>query len=209
LLVKPTLLVVAGCNGSGKSTFSRILIDSSITPFDYDKRFLEVYESLQDFDLKDKMCHNKTWNILTESIDDSINKKIDFCYETNFNSTPMYWVDKFRECGYNIEMIFFCLDSIVEAKRRVQIRFESGGHFVPDNEVKERFNLGYSNLDANFTYFDRIDLYDSSGYNITPTHILSLSNGEIYSMSKYPEFLDQLLPHITSLVNDYLNSIQA
>lgn len=121
----------------------------------------------------------------------------------------MYWVDKFRNSGYTIEMMFFCLDSIDEAKKRVQIRFESGGHFVPENEIRERFNLGYSNLDANFISFDRIELFDSSGYNITPTHILSLSNGEISSFSKYPPFLETLLPNITSLVNGYLKSIQS
>ncbi len=209
MLIKPRLLVVAGCNGSGKSTFSSILTDSSVIPFDYDKRFIEIYKTLQDFDLKDAMCHNKTRTILDDAVENSINKNIDFCYETNFNSTPMYWINKFKENGYSIEMVFFCLDSTDEAIKRVQIRFESGGHFVPYDEIKKRFNFGYSNLDANFIYFDRVELFDSSGYNITPIHIVSLANKEVTTISKYPVFLEILLPNITSLVNGYLKAKQS
>jgi len=34
--------------------------------------------------------------------------------------------------GYKLHLIYLCLDSIEEAKRRVAIRVQNGGHFVPE-----------------------------------------------------------------------------
>ena len=58
---KPNLIIIAGCNGAGKSTFSSILVDD-IIPFDFDKRFLENYNQLLDSDFRDVMATNLTIN---------------------------------------------------------------------------------------------------------------------------------------------------
>lgn len=201
---KPRLLVVAGCNGSGKSTFSRSLVPQGIIPFDYDKCFMEIYRSKSDSELRDRMSHNEAFQTLEQSIANSIKNRVDFCYETNFNSTPIHWPQLFKENGFQIDLVYFCLDSISEAKKRVKIRFENGGHFVPDDQVEERFYLGYNYLNLHFEYFDSVILFDSSGYDAAPTHILSIINGSIDNFSKYPTFLDGLLPKITALVNDFI-----
>jgi len=95
-------------------------------------------------------------------------------------------------------MIYFCLDSVLEAKKRVHIRYENGGHFVPDHEVEERFSLGYKNLNNHFGEFDNIHLFDSSSYNVAPTHMLSISAGKINALSQCPEFIKALLPEISN-----------
>jgi predicted ABC-type ATPase len=137
----PQLLVIAGCNGSGKSTYSKSLSPDDVIPFDYDRHFLNIYNSKPDSELRERMSHNQAFEILEQSIEKAIRNRTDFCYETNFNSTPMHWPEKFKNFGYEINMIYFCLDSVAEAKRRVQIRYENGGHYVPDYEVEERFYL--------------------------------------------------------------------
>ena len=57
-MAKPTLLIVAGCNGSGKSTFSKLLASSDFSPFDYDSWFLTFYKTLFDSDYQEIMAHN-------------------------------------------------------------------------------------------------------------------------------------------------------
>ena len=194
-----TLLVIAGCNVSGKSSFSHALTNHKVIPFDYDKNFLSIYNSLQDFELRDKMAHNKTRELLENKIDSAIKTKADFCYETNFNSTPLYWPDFFKKEGYQIDMIFFCLDSIEEAKKRVLIRVENGGHYVPPKEIEKRFYEGYANLDALYSKFDNIHLLNASAYNQEPQHILTITKGKVISKHNFPDFLKLYLPVISNL----------
>ncbi len=195
---KPNLLVIAGCNGSGKSSYSSSLSPNGIIPFDYDKHFLKIYNSLLEFDLKDKMAHSKTFDLLEKKIEEAIIKKEDFSYETNFNSDPMHWPNYFIKFGYQIDMIYFCLNSIEEAKRRVMIRVENGGHYVPPAEIEKRFYEGYKNLDALFPQFNNIHLFNNSAYDSEPEHILTIINGKFVKKNNYPDFLKFYLPSISS-----------
>jgi shikimate kinase len=42
-MYKPILLVIAGCNGSGKSSFSHILAEDNFSPFDSDLHYLHSH----------------------------------------------------------------------------------------------------------------------------------------------------------------------
>lgn len=151
---KPVLLIIAGCNGSGKSTFSKPLAPANFTPFDYDYQFFRFYNSLIDSDLKEVMAHRMAFNELARQVKLAIDNKSSFCYETNFNLTPLHWPEIFKNNGYDLHLIYLCLDSIQEAKKRVAIRVENGGHFVPEIEIEKRYKDGYNNLNSYFNYFD-------------------------------------------------------
>ena len=94
---KPLLVVIAGCNGSGKSTFSKLLSPESFIPFDYDIEFLRFYNSLIDSDIRDRMAHSMAFNELENQIKKAIDNNRSFCYETNFNSTPLHWPELFKK----------------------------------------------------------------------------------------------------------------
>lgn len=193
---KPVLLVIAGCNGSGKSTFSKPLSPDNFTPFDYDFQFLRFYNSLMDSDIREDMAHRMAFNELENQIKKAIDNKSSFCYETNFNSTPLHWPELFKKNGYDLHLIFLCLDSIQEAEKRVAIRVENGGHFVPKNEIQKRYIDGYNNLNSFFSYFDYVDLYDSSRYSEKPSHILSIESAKVLSITNIPSYLNLLIPNI-------------
>lgn len=198
---KPILLVIAGCNGSGKSTFSKPLSPDNFTPFDYDLQFLKFYNSLIDSDIREAMAHKMAFNELEKQIEKAIENKSSFCYETNFNSTPLHWPSIFKKNGYDLQLIFLCLDSIQEAKKRVAIRVENGGHYVPENEIEKRYYDGYNNLNTFFDYFDYVDLYDSSKHLKHPSHILSSESGKISSINNLPNYLNDLIPNIIKNIN--------
>ena len=105
---KPVLLIIAGCNGSGKSTFSKPLVPDNFTPFDYDYQFLRCYNSLIDSDLKEAMAHRMEFNELESQVKKAIDNKSSFCYETNFNSTPLHWPEIFKIMDM-ICILFFCV----------------------------------------------------------------------------------------------------
>lgn len=196
----PVLTVIAGCNGSGKSSFSRAVTVDNAPAFDYDKIFVEHYNSLQDSDLRDVIAHNLSWIVLERAFEESLTKKLDFAYETNFHATPLFWPAKFKSTGFRIRLIYFCLNSIEEAKRRVQIRVENGGHFVPEKEIIERFTLGYKYLDDDWRFFDEVYLFDTSGYKESPKFILSIVNKKVSLNGVLPEFLNELIPNIRNFV---------
>ena len=197
---EPTLLVVAGCNGSGKSSFSKLLAPGFL-PFDYDIRFLDFYKKLLDIDIREEMAHNQTFAEFTKQIDSAINTRSNFCYETNFNSSPLHWPELFKKNGYKLHLIYLCLESIEEAKKRVAIRVENGGHFVSENEIKNRYFGGFSNLDSNFRYFDIVDIFDTSAYAAAPKYVMSLENGNATIKGKLPRYLCHLIPLIAASNN--------
>ena len=200
---KPKLWIIAGCNGAGKSSFSKAFFKGNLIPFDYDQHFLKIYKKLQPSDIQDKMAHNLAFKELQRQIDQAILEKRDFCYETNFNSTPLHWPQIFKTNGYELHLIYFVLNSIQEAKRRVAIRVENGGHFVPDREIQKRYFAGFQNLDNYFELFNSLDVYNCSYYKQEPKYCFSLEKGEVILCEEFPEFLKPLIPKIASKIEGF------
>jgi predicted ABC-type ATPase len=192
-MTKPILLVIAGCNGSGKSTFSKDLGAGNFDPFDYDFHFLNNYTSLIDIDIREKMAHNLTRQQLENQVEAAIKCKSNFCYETNFNTSPLYWPQIFKDNGYEIRMTFLCLNSIEEAIKRVSIRVQNGGHFVPESEIKKRYHEGFENLNLYYDFFDSIDLFDTSSYGELPKFALSIEKGNLSYINSIPSYLKELI----------------
>ncbi len=198
---EPALLVVAGCNGSGKSSFSKSLVPVDFFPFDYDYHYLKFYASISDSSLRETMAHNMAFTELENQINRAIINRENFCYETNFNSTPLHWPAYFKQRGYKLQLIYLCLNSIDEAKRRVEIRVKNGGHFVSETEIKKRYYEGFANLNEHFSYFDVIDLFDTSEYSKEPKYLCSIEEGLVVSKIKLPNYLLNLIPDIAAKIS--------
>lgn len=204
---RPNLIIIAGCNGAGKSTYSESFIEN-ITPFDFDRRFIENYSSLYDSELRDVIANNMTSDQFTDQINHAFKNKMSFCYETNFNQSPLIWAQKAKDLGYKLELIFFCLDNLEIAQKRVQYRTENNGHFVPDNVIFDRWKAGYKNLNLHFSFFDYILLVDNSSENELPTELFELEKveGDSFALRLFchelPEYAKRRFPEIFDLIND-------
>lgn len=95
----PELIIIAGCNGAGKSTFASSFISENISSFDYDKLYLEYYNSLPDSEFREKIAKDKTTKEFEQAVKSSLDLGLDFCYETNFDSLPLYWPEIFKNKG--------------------------------------------------------------------------------------------------------------
>lgn len=200
---KPNLIVIAGCNGSGKSTFSEILLPKHIGAFDADKRKKEHYDAFKfDFELRDQMAWNETQQEFEQLISSALFTKKDFAYETNFNSDPLFWVQRFIEAGFEINLLYFCLESMDLAKERVAIRYESGGHFVRDDEVENRYRQGFKNLDKLYEYFDTILLLEASKKSKPPRIIVHFQKESTCFISHpLPVYLEQQCPDFIKTIS--------
>jgi predicted ABC-type ATPase len=197
----PNLIIIAGCNGAGKSTFATSFLQDGLTSFDYDRLLLEIYNSMPDSELRDEISKNEATKEFEKSVEKSLNNKSDFCYETNFDALPLFWAKKFRENGYQINLIFFCLSNQEIAKHRVRVRTEFKGHFVDNKTIDIKWKAGYKNLNMHFRFFDNLLIVDNSKQNELYSNILQIEGGSVIQMiDELPEYFPHRLPDICNLL---------
>jgi predicted ABC-type ATPase len=68
-MLKPQLLVIAACNGSGKSSYSKILSPDGIDVFEYDKYYLKIHSGLIPTEFQDQMAHTMAFEKLVNQIE--------------------------------------------------------------------------------------------------------------------------------------------
>lgn len=199
----PSLTLIVGCNGAGKSTFANSFLPDGLTSFDYDRYYLEIFNSMPDSECRDDIAKNQTTNAFEASIENAISQQIDFCYETNFDSNPLFWPNKFKENGYSINLIFFCLDNQELARHRVQVRTEFKGHFVNNQTIDLKWKAGYKNINMFYKFFDKILIVDNSKQNEVYTNLLQIEFGRIVFKNKIiPDYFKHRLPDIYKLIQD-------
>ncbi|MBC8004219.1 MAG: zeta toxin family protein [Verrucomicrobia bacterium] len=199
----PDLIIIAGCNGAGKSTFASTFLPDGLVSFDYDKLFLKYYNELPDSEFREQFAKDKTTKAFQQAINNSLIAKSDFCYETNFDTYPLYWAEKFKAEGFAINLIFFCIDNQEIARHRVLVRTEFKGHFVDNKTIDLKWKAGYKNLNKYYPFFDNILFVDNSTPNDIYTNILQIERGEIVLMTdKIPEYFSRRLPKIYDLIKN-------
>jgi predicted ABC-type ATPase len=197
----PKLIIIAGCNGAGKSTFATSFLPDGLFSFDYDKLHLEYYNGLPDSEFRDKFAIDKTTQDFENAIMNALENKLDFCYETNFDMNPIYWAEKFKEKGFTLDLIFFCLENQDIARLRVEERTEFKGHFVNNLTIDLKWKAGYKNFNKFYMIFDNILVVDNSRQKDIYTNILQIEHDEIVLMTqKIPEYFKHRLPEIYNLI---------
>jgi len=125
---RPTLAIIAGPNGSGKTSFyEQFLIQQFPRWVNADRIALtltEVPESNRDLAAAKRAEEERT-RLISEGIT--------FAFETVFSRTD-HWLDflcKAKGCAYRLELFFLCTSDPVMNAARVQTRVGRGGHAVP------------------------------------------------------------------------------
>src|SRR5690242_7908917 len=134
----PSLFIRAGANGSGKTTFyfsakENSFISIAIPFVNVDmiaKEDLGGY-SAENFERANMICR--------ERVGGYIDNMQDFMIESNFaKQTDFDWLEKMKQKGYDI-ILFLLGTSDVEINiKRVERRVKEGGHYVPENIIRDR-----------------------------------------------------------------------
>jgi len=73
-------------------------------------------------------------------------------------------IEQWRSAGYHVSLIFLSLPSADLAVERVAERVRQGGHAVPEEDVRRRFDRGRAHFETLYKpLVDAWMLYDSSG----------------------------------------------
>ncbi|QEC54270.1 zeta toxin [Anseongella ginsenosidimutans] len=140
----PNLYIIAGCNGAGKTTASYTLLPQILNCREFVNAD-SIAAGLSPFE-PDGVAF-EAGRIMLRRIRQLMNEREDFAFETTL-STRSY-VSLVREAqgkGYIITLVYFWLRSFEQAMERVRIRVSKGGHHIPTDVIKRRYDRGIDNL---------------------------------------------------------------
>ena len=125
--------IIGGVNGVGKSSLTGVLASESNdlgVIIDTDK----ITASLAG----DKIKGGKA---AIKRINNSLEKGINFTQETTLSgSRTLKTIKRARELDYFIRLYYVGVNSADESMKRIRNRVEKGGHDIPEQDVKRRYN---------------------------------------------------------------------
>lgn len=156
------LYIIAGPNGAGKTTLSYTILPEIFECEDFVNAD-EIAKGLSPFN-PDKAAI-KAGRLMLERIAELLENDQSFAFETTL-STRSYvnLVKKAKEKGYEVILLFLALESVHLAIERVEIRVNEGGHNIPVETIKRRYEIGLKNLfQLYIPIVDKWMLVDNSG----------------------------------------------
>lgn len=143
-MAKPTIYLIADCNGAGRTTFAREFLPKEVKCL----RFLNADEIARGLSpLKPSAGAVRAARLLLLQVDECLLRRETFALESTLSGTTYIRLFKrARRLGYEIELHYLWLSSPTQAIARVRQRVQQGGHHVPDADVRRRFERSLLHL---------------------------------------------------------------
>lgn len=192
---KPTLCIVAGPNGSGKTTTTVQLLENEWTA---DSIYINpdniAQETFGDWNAPDAVL--KAAQEATKQRYNCLSKKKNFVFETVFSSDEKVdFVRRAKDAGFFIRFFFVCTENPLINVMRITNRVINGGHEVPISKIISRYYKSKTNATLILPLVDRAYLYDNSIENETPRLICRMVDGTLFKQysDTIPEWAKDLL----------------
>lgn len=141
---KPNLYIIAGPNGSGKTTFAKEFLPNYADCFEFVNADL-IAGGLSPF--KPERAAIKAGRLMLEKMNLLAESRVDFAIETTLSGKAyLNFLQNLRSNGYKIHLFFLWIRSMEIALERIATRVRRGGHNIPENVVQRRFHKGIYNL---------------------------------------------------------------
>lgn len=142
--MNPNLYIIAGCNGAGKTTASMTLLPEMLGCDEFVNAD-GIAKGISPF--RPEKVAFEAGRIMLHRIDELMESKVDFAFETTL-STKSYKgkIMRAQEMGYKVMLVFFWLPNPELAVQRVAKRVQEGGHDIPEEVIRRRYQRGIHNL---------------------------------------------------------------
>lgn len=149
---KPRLLVFAGPNGSGKSTVTRGL------------PIVGLYINADDIK-KFSGCTDLEAALEAEALRNRlVDRKMDFTFETVLSTDRnLELLQRAKSVGYEIHAVFVLTKDSAVNVRRVKDRVSKGGHDVPEEKIRSRYDRSLQRIAKLVRIADRTQIVDNTG----------------------------------------------
>jgi predicted ABC-type ATPase len=158
----PDVFVIGGPNGAGKSTAARSLLPDYVGV----RQFVnadEIARGLAGF--APESVAVEAGRIMLRRIRLLARDGVDFAFETTLASRSFApWLAALRKTGYRVHLLYLWIPSAEFAIQRVACRVLAGGHHVPADTIRRRYDRGRQNfVELYEPLADTWEAYDNSG----------------------------------------------
>ena len=177
---KPTLCVVAGPNGSGKTTTTVQLLNNEWAA---DSIYINPDNIAQDTfgDWNSPEAVLKAAAEATRLRYDCLENGRDFVFETVFSSPEkLEFLRKVKDAGYFIRLFYVCTSDPAINVARITQRYMNGGHEVPISKIISRYYKSLLNAAKAISFVDRAYIYDNSVDNQLPSLLYRTTDGQLF-----------------------------
>ena len=154
--------LMSGPNGAGKTTFAtEFLLNEGDCPTFVNADM--IASGLNPF--QPERSSVRAGRLMLRMIDDYVSRGESFAFETTLSGRGYArQVPSWQERGYWVQLYFLRLPTPEMAVARVRNRVMEGGHHVPEDVVRRRFDAGWRNFNEIYRHIvDEWALYDASG----------------------------------------------
>lgn len=159
---RPVLIVIAGPNGSGKTSTTRLVIKHEwaeqcvyINP--------DEIAQTKFGDWNDPNAVRKSVEYCEEWREQLLREHKDFIFETVLSSDgKVDFIKRAKEEGYFIRVFFICTSTPAINASRIAKRVMEGGHDVPIHKIISRYQKAIVNAGQIAQFVDRLYVYDNS-----------------------------------------------
>lgn len=195
---KPVLIVIAGPNGSGKTSTTRLVIKHEwaeqcvyINP--------DEIAQIKFGDWNDPNAVRKSVEYCEEWREQLLHEHKDFIFETVLSSDgKVDFLKRAKEEGYFIRMFFICTQNPTINAARIAKRVMEGGHDVPIQKIISRYEKALVNAILVARFADRAYFYDNSVDNQNAQLVFRTSDGHFTKqyIPELPEWATKIFKNL-------------
>lgn len=176
---KPVLIVIAGPNGSGKTSMtSKILHHEWLEDSEYINPDNVARDVFGDWNNQESVL--KAANYCNEWRERCLAERKSPIFETVMSAADKVdYILRAKEAGFFIRLFFVSTESPTINAKRVANRVLNGGHDVPIPKIISRYDKSIANCIALAPYVDRLYVYDNSIEDAEARLLFRLSDGAL------------------------------
>lgn len=176
---KPSLIIVAGPNGSGKTTITyKILKHEWVTNCLYINPNDIANEKFGGWNNNDAVLQSAKY--CTALRLDCLENEKSLIFITVFSSPEkINFIRSAKQKGFFIRLFFVGTNNPIINASIVALRFLKGGHEVPINKIISRYSKSIENCAEISSIVDRLYVYDNSIEDMEAKLLFKASNGKL------------------------------
>lgn len=140
----PHIILIAGPNGAGKSTSAPGVLQGALKVSQFVNADT-IALGLSGFE--PERAAFQAGRVMLARLKQLAADREDFAFETTLASkTFAPWIRELKNDGYHFHLVFLTLPSPVLSIERVAERVRMGGHHVPEETIRRRYDAGIRNF---------------------------------------------------------------